>query len=83
MGGHTVDEDTKQVRLCDLRMNSCRWPLGGIWEHVEFYCGEPSTPGCSWCKEHRKRVFARAMIRRTGVRTPMVLKDLRKKGAGG
>jgi hypothetical protein len=19
---------TKQVRLCDLRMNSCRWPLG-------------------------------------------------------
>src|SRR5215212_9438830 len=25
-GGHTVDEDTKQVRFCGLRMNSCRWP---------------------------------------------------------
>jgi len=35
-GGHTVDKDTQQVRLCDLRMNSCRWPSGGRWEHVEF-----------------------------------------------
>jgi hypothetical protein len=78
-----LDEDTKQVRLCDLRMNSCRWPLGGGWEHVEFYCAEPTTPADSWCAEHRKRVFARTMIRRSGVRTPMVLKNLRKNGAGG
>ena len=77
-----MDEDTKQVRLCDLRTNSCRWRLGGQCEHVEFYCGEPIIPGSSWCAEHRKRVFARAMIRRSGVRTPMVLKTLRKNGAG-
>jgi hypothetical protein len=57
------DEDTKQVRLCDLRTNSCRWPLGGIWEHVEFFCGDPTVPGGSWCKEHRERVFSRAMVR--------------------
>jgi hypothetical protein len=77
-----VDADTKQVRLCDLRMNSCRWPLGGILEHVEFFCGEPCTAGSPYCKEHSKRAFARLIIR-SSAKTPMVLKDLRKKGAGG
>jgi GcrA cell cycle regulator len=65
-----VDNDTKQVRLCDLRTNSCRWPLGERWEHVEFFCGEPTVAGGSWCKEHRKRVFSRAVVR--GGKTPMV-----------
>lgn len=65
-----VDNDTKQVRLCDLRTNSCRWPLGERWEHVEFFCGEPTVAGGSWCEEHRKRVFSRAVVR--GGKTPMV-----------
>src|SRR5688572_4486545 len=27
------------------------------------FCGDPSVPGGSWCKEHRERVFSRAMVR--------------------
>ncbi len=72
-----MDEDTKQVRLWDLRTNSCRWPLGGMWEHAEFFCGEPSVPGGSWCKEHRKQVFYTRATRLSGETTPMVLKDRR------
>ena len=64
-----VDNNTKQVRLCDLRTNSCRWPLGECWEHVEFFCGEPTVAGSSWCKEHQRRVFSRAMVR--GGTTPI------------
>lgn len=49
------------VQLWDLRMTSCRWPLGGTWEPVEFFCGEPAVPGCSWCAEHRQRAFSRTI----------------------
>jgi hypothetical protein len=74
-----LDEDIKQVRLWDLRTNSCRWPLGERWEHVEFFCGEPTVPAGSWCKEHRKRVFhTRAMTRSSGARTPIVFKKDRR-----
>jgi hypothetical protein len=47
------------VKLQDLKLESCRYPLGGPWDRVEFFCGEPTVPGCSWCRVHRKRVFAR------------------------
>jgi hypothetical protein len=65
------------VWLSDLRSTSCRWPLGGPWDHVEFFCGEPTLPGCSWCKEHRERAFARATGSVSGERRPFVLKDRR------
>ncbi len=38
-------ENTKHVRLWDLRTNSCRWPLGEPSEQAEFLCGEPAIPG--------------------------------------
>ena len=70
-------EEAKGVRLWDLRHRSCRWPLGTTWQHAEFFCGEPSVPGCSWCKEHQKRAFARIVAPRKGQRKMMVLKDRR------
>lgn len=48
------------VRLWDLRPSNCHWPLGGLFEHVEFFCGEPTEPGCPYCEDHRKRAFVRA-----------------------
>ena len=30
------------VRLDELRLTSCRFPLGGPWDRVEFFCGEPT-----------------------------------------
>src|SRR3954462_6225573 len=51
-----------QVRLPDLKFSSCRWPLGGTFEKAKFFCGEPTIGGCSWCEEHRKRVYARIAL---------------------
>lgn len=74
---HT-DGANNGVRLLDLRHSSCRWPLGGAWDHAEFFCGAPAVPGCSWCKEHQKRAFARASTIPKANRTLMVLKDRRR-----
>jgi hypothetical protein len=52
-------ESSAFVRLWDLRPNRCRWPLGGLWDRVEFFCGKPADGGCSYCREHRKRAFSR------------------------
>jgi hypothetical protein len=52
-------QDQTGIRLDELRLSSCRYPLGDQWDRVEMYCGEPTQPGGSWCKEHRKRVFSR------------------------
>jgi hypothetical protein len=52
-------ESEKGVRLQDLKLNSCRYPLGDAYDRVEFFCGAPTKPGCSWCEEHRRRVFVR------------------------
>ena len=74
-----TDEPTQGVRLWDLRPTSCRWPLGRPWDHAEFFCGEPTIPGCSWCKEHRKRALVPTWKRaRVGMKAPMVLKDRRR-----
>ena len=79
-GYATETEKAPGVRIEELRLRSCRWPLGGRWEHVEFYCGELTVPGCPYCKEHRQQAFVRA--ERPGVkRTPMpflILKDRRR-----
>ena len=71
-------ESDKGIRLWELRLGTCRWPLGTTWEHAEYFCGEPAVPGCSWCLEHRKRAFARAAVPARGGRKPMILKDRRR-----
>jgi hypothetical protein len=58
------DEQVEGVRLDDLRLTSCRFPLGGPFDRVEFFCGKPAKAGCSWCSEHRKRVFSRLVVQK-------------------
>ncbi|HEX2136037.1 MAG TPA: GcrA family cell cycle regulator [Microvirga sp.] len=53
------------VRLWDLLGNSCHWPLGGLSERVEFFCGEPTKPGRPYCAEHQRRAFVRPYAART------------------
>ena len=55
-----TDHEKEGVRLGDLRPNSCRWPLGGPTDQVEFFCGKTTEPGSPYCKEHQKRAFVRA-----------------------
>jgi len=79
MNIHALDSETatRGVTLCELRRTSCRWPLGGMLEHVEFYCGEHTSAGCPYCSEHRKRAFVQLRIVSTKKR-PLVLKDIRR-----
>jgi hypothetical protein len=56
------DMGTKGVRLKDLKQNSCRYAYGGPWDRAVFFCGAPTAAGCSWCKEHRKRVYAKLVV---------------------
>lgn len=47
------------VSLIDVRRDQCRWiTTPGHVPIAELrFCGERIVPGCSWCAEHRARVF--------------------------
>ena len=74
-----VSVAARHLTLIELRYDSCRWPLGGMWDEPEFFCGEPTQPGCSFCVEHRQRAFTRAWVRRDGDTKPeLVLREWRR-----
>ena len=53
------DRRSAGVRVWDLRINNCHWPLGELSETAEYFCGAPAKPGSPYCQEHRKRAFVR------------------------
>ena len=57
------DDKAPRVPLWELKRNSCRWPSGAPGEPAKFFCGKPTALGCSWCPEHRRRVFTKASTR--------------------
>ena len=48
-----------QLTFRDGEPAECRWPLGGIYDRAEFFCGAPVVLGKSFCLAHCKRAFAR------------------------
>ena len=78
-----TDGAKEGIRLWDLRSSTCHWPLGGLLDHVEFFCGQPTEPGCPYCREHRKRAFVRthAAVRRD--RPPFEIRPKEKPPAAG
>ena len=58
------DKQAPRVPLWELKRNSCRWPSGAPGEPAKFFCGKPSTLGCSSCPEHRRRVFTKGALPR-------------------
>jgi hypothetical protein len=48
------------VPFLGLGPTSCRWPMGGLQEPANFFCGEPVVLGCSWCEKHRLRALTPA-----------------------
>jgi hypothetical protein len=48
---------SRPVRLLQLKPRRCRWPLGGLLDRAEFFCGEPTVEDCSWCAKHRVLAF--------------------------
>jgi hypothetical protein len=56
-----VRKKGEPVTIEQLRYGDCRWPLGNTADRPPYmYCGKPAaSPGCSWCREHAKKVFSR------------------------
>jgi GcrA cell cycle regulator len=46
-----------EVRIIDLGIHECRYPLGKLFDAPRFFCAEPSVPGKSYCDAHCKKVF--------------------------
>lgn len=48
------------VALADLRLQDCRWPLGGLYERTTLFCGKQHQPGSPYCPEHHARSLGRS-----------------------
>lgn len=42
---------TRPVKLLDLALDSCRWPIDN--GSATFFCGDTAVAGCSYCAKHR------------------------------
>ena len=52
------DEPKKTIwTLADLGPDQCRWPLGGLKDRAEEFCGEPIVKGKPYCEPHAKRAY--------------------------
>jgi GcrA cell cycle regulator len=74
--GRKQEDGSPRVRLWELKPNSCRWPSGGPRERAQFFCGKPTERGCSWCPEHRRRVFTKSAV--ASVITPVAVMSKRQ-----
>ena len=52
-----VKEEPKHVTLLDLRLNSCRWPIGEIKDPDFHFCGKDCQTGKPYCPEHCKVAY--------------------------
>ena len=53
------------ISIWELKDNLCKWPMGGLLDPPELFCGAATTPGCPWCEEHRAIAFTREPIKVT------------------
>jgi hypothetical protein len=51
------------LTIYQLRDGDCKWPLAQVEDYPPYlYCGEPTDIGCSWCYEHRERVYNKPRV---------------------
>lgn len=48
-------------RFLDLKHRDCRWPLGGLMEKPEFFCGAPRDDIKPYCAEHARAARGKAL----------------------
>lgn len=53
----TVHREKKQISLMDLKLSSCRWPMGDPKDPGFHFCGAQSIPGKPYCAEHTKIAY--------------------------
>lgn len=47
----------KKVSLMDLKLNSCRWPIGDPKDEDFHFCGAGTVTGKPYCSEHCKIAY--------------------------
>lgn len=47
----------KQTSLMDLKLNSCRWPIGDPEDEDFHFCGAEASTGKPYCPEHCKIAY--------------------------
>jgi len=52
------------VDFDSLRAGMCKFPLGGIDDAPERFCGEPAVEGSPYCSECAKKAYTRPERRR-------------------
>jgi len=53
----------KHPTLFQLRSGQCRFPLGGMKDPVEFFCGKPAVAPRPYCHECCQRAYVPAKKR--------------------
>ena len=61
-----TDEDLTTV--ASLKRNMCKWPIGDPASDDFHFCGEPTTPGKSYCAYHAQMAFQPSHRREAPVR---------------
>ncbi|MDR2902829.1 MAG: hypothetical protein LBU87_07000 [Lactobacillales bacterium] len=51
------EQDNKPVTLMDLKLNSCRWPIGDPKDPDFHFCGKQIVTGKPYCSEHCKMAY--------------------------
>ncbi len=60
----------KGITIWELRDGLCKWPVGGLLEPPELFCGASTTPGSPWCPIHRTIAFTREPAREQQIKPP-------------
>src|ERR1700674_4878005 len=49
-----VPTEATRLRLVELEIDQCKYPLGFWLEPAEFFCGAPTLEGWSYCRFHQQ-----------------------------
>lgn len=49
---------TTRVGIMDLKLNTCRWPIGDPVDEDFHFCGKNTVMGKPYCAEHCKMAYA-------------------------
>ncbi len=53
----STETEKKVITLMDLKMNSCRWPIGELKDDDFHFCGKECQTGKPYCPEHCKIAY--------------------------
>lgn len=49
---------TERIGIMDLKLNTCRWPIGDPMDEDFHFCGKNTVMGKPYCEEHCAMAYA-------------------------